>query len=723
MKKTTNFLSMVLVTACLFLSCTSKKLESGKSATTIQINAAKVISNVSPLMYGLMTEEINYSFDGGLYAELIRNRTFQSPAPVPRGFQRPRLQSASSRGVQPPQQAQRVSGQQVLPAIPAWVPRGNPQPEQPQQLSPQQLNPDAVITDQTSKYVKDLYYWNLIADGNAKASIVPDSIPQEGTALVKSLRLDVKVADNSNRAGFSNEGYWGIPVKPNTSYKASFYAKSSPGSNGPVKVAIESIDGKTIYASGTVESISGEWKKYSLSLNTADIKETADACFSVTTTSPGTIWFSLVSLFPPTYKDRPNGNRADMMTLMSKMKPAFLRFPGGNYLEGDGPDTRFNWKKMIGPVEARPTHYNASWGYHSSDGLGLLEFMYWCEDLGMEPIVAVFAGLYLGRRFEPETGNALRELIKEALEEVEYLTGGPNTEWGAKRIADGRKEPFKLKYIEIGNEDWFDANSYDERYTAFYKAFKAKYPELILIASATTAKSVVPDMVDLHQYMNVKNCLAEAHRYDEYDRKLPPVIIGEYATREGSPTSNFYGGICDAAYLTGLERNADIIRMTCYAPIFVNVNPGGMQWTSDLMGYNGLNCYGSPSFYVQAMFSNNIGDQLISSSITNVPIGKENGFEEIFYSVTRESTTGKLYLKVVNVSGESKLVHVAIDGMKKIASSANITRLSATKLTDTNSIDKPENIIPVLSVEKGFGTKFAYTLPAYSVNVFELKGE
>ncbi|MGA2406884.1 MAG: alpha-L-arabinofuranosidase C-terminal domain-containing protein [Bacteroidales bacterium] len=722
MKKAIIYLSMFLVMGLIFYGC-APKVKFDDAAATIQIDAAKVVSDVGPLMYGLMTEEINYSYDGGLYAELIRNRTFQSPAPVARGFQRPRLQPAAPHDVQSQQHVKPVSGQQVLPAIPDRVPRGNPQQEQRPQFPPQQLNPSAVITDTAVKYVKGLYYWNLIAEGDAKVSIAQDSIPQEGTALTKCLRLDVTAVNNSNRAGFSNEGYWGIPVKPNTRYKASFYAKSAPGFNSPVYVTIESNDRKTIYANGTVESISGEWKKYTLSLNTADLKATSDACLSITTKSPGTIWFSLVSLFPPSYKDRPNGNRADMMTLMSQMKPAFLRFPGGNYLEGNSPDTRFNWEKMIGPVEARPTHYNASWGYHSDDGMGLLEFMYWCEDLGMEPVVVVFAGLYLGGKYEPVTGEPLQVLIKEALEEVEYLTGRPDTEWGAKRIADGRREPFKLKYIEIGNEDWFDVMSYNNRYTAFYKAFKEKYPGLILIASATTVKSVIPDMVDLHQYMNVRNCLAEAHRYDEYDRKMPPVIIGEYATREVSPTSNFYGGICDAAYLTGLERNADVIKMTCYAPKFVNVNPGGMQWTSDLMGYNGLNCYGSPSFYVQAMFSKNIGNKLVSSSITNVPIGKENGFEEIFYSVTKESTTGKLYLKVVNVSGEPKLLQVAIDGMKKIASTANITRLSAAKLTETNSIDKPEKIIPVFFVEKGFGNKFVYNLPAYSVNVFELKGE
>ena len=326
------------------------------------------------------------------------------------------------------------------------------------------------------------------------------------------------------------------------------------------------------------------------------------------------MWFGFVSLFPPTYKNRVNGFRMDLMELLAGMKPEFLRFPGGNYLEGDTFATRFNWKNNIGPIEERPGHMNDAWGYWTSDGMGLLEFLGWCEDLNMEPVLAVFAGYSLrGEKVKP--GDPQFDVfVKEALEEIEYVTGDASTTWGARRAKDGHPAPFKLRYVEVGNEDFFDREkgSYDARFTVFYDAIKAKYPTLQVIDSAgakpgeaAALNSRTPDVNDDHYYRGADDMAMNANNYDSRQRggrggrggaapaPTPKVFVGEWATREGSPTPNMGAAIADAANMVGLERNADVVMMHCYAPLFVNVNPGGMQWTTDLIGYDTMTAYGS----------------------------------------------------------------------------------------------------------------------------------
>ena len=242
---------------------------------------------------------------------------------------------------------------------------------------------------------------------------------------------------------------WGIPVRPNTTYQASFYAKASDGFTGPLTVDIESNDGKTTFASATVPAVSGKWQKYSVTLKTGEVQPTAAARFVISGASKGTLNFNLVSLFPPTYKDRVNGNRVDIMQLLADMKPAFLRFPGGNYVEGNDYANRWDWPRTIGPLEERPGHMSP-WSYRSTDGMGLLEYLEWCEDLNMEPVLAVFAAYTLNGQSYP--GEYAR-FAQEAVDEIEYATGDVNTKWGAQRAKDGHPAPFKLTYVEVGNED------------------------------------------------------------------------------------------------------------------------------------------------------------------------------------------------------------------------------------------------------------------------------
>ena len=594
--------------------------DSGRLTVHVDRPGAKI----SPLMYGLMTEEINYSYDGGLYAELIQNRIFRDPPDT-------RYRGGRRRGG--------AQGNPTAALEPAPIP-----------------------------------HWSVVSHGAARASIAKDtSDPVNTTALTTSLKLTIDAAENGGRAGVANDGYWGIPVRPNTSYHASFYAKTSERFAGPLTVSIESNDGSRVLASGTVRRLAPKWKKYSVTLTTGDVAPSKENRFVLSAARPGTVWFNLVSLFPPTYKNRRNGNRVDIMEKLAEMHPAFLRFPGGNYVEGGSWQDRFNWKETVGPLEQRPGHMSP-WGYRSSDGLGLLEFLEWCEDLKMEPLLAVFAGHILGGGNTTVTGAALEPYVQEALEEIEYATGDTHTKWGAQRARDGHPRPFKLTYVEIGNEDNLSngMRDYEERFDRFDKAIKAKYPHLQTISTVPTnqggyRRTTKPDLIDDHFYMSIPDALRRAHMYDAYPRDTK-IFVGEWATRVGSPTPTHGAAVADAAFLTGLERNADLIRMSCYAPLFVNVNGtypqypggpsygGGMQWGTDLIGYDVLNSYGSPSYFAQRMFNRNRGDVVLPVEISR-------------YEESQPTARGAVGLGTWSTEAEFRDARVTQGGRELLASS------------------------------------------------------
>lgn len=660
----------------------------------LKIDAAKVNGKVSPMLYGLMTEEINYAYEGGLYAELIRNRSFKADAIVPR--------------VTP---TNYVAGEYL----------------------PVTFRPDTKPR-----------FWSVVGG----ASMVLDTNTPLNEFLNVSLKLDAFSASVAAPAGVANGGFWGIPVKPSMTYRVSFFAKAARGFTGPVTVSLESADGKTVFASAKISRITGDWKKFETTLKTKRVPASKDNVFKLTTTSPGTLWLQNVSLFPPTYKKRENGNRADIMEWMAAMKPKFLRFPGGNYLEGNAFNQRFNWKETIGPVEQRPGH-PSPWGYWSTDGLGLLEFAEWCEDLDMEPLLGVFAGYCLGRGGVIPAGPALEPYVQEALEEIEYLIGdAKTTKWGARRAKDGHPKPFKMIYVEVGNEDWFDrSGSYDGRFAQFYDAIKAKYPHLQVISSwgyeqpeAGSVKSRIPDLVDEHFYRNMEEMMAQSFRYDTYSRTNPTKIFcGEWATRVGSPTPNMSGALGDGAWMACMERNSDIVLLSCYAPLFVNVsqltgNNRSMQWPSDLIGYDALTSYGSPSYYAQQMFSTMVGDEILATDSQNIPTrewqprGRRGGnpppaqqIREVFSSVTRDSRSGIIFVKIVNTAGASQAVNIQIAGAKKIQAKGEAVVLAANALNDTNTIEQPEKVVPRTEKVDGLSRDFTRELPPYSVTVLKLK--
>lgn len=677
-------------------------VNAGAQTTVVQIDADKTVGKVSPTLYGLMTEEINYSYDGGLYGELIQNRIF---ANLPADY-------AGRRGGR--------GGAATAPSA-----------------------------DQAAA-TPPIMHWSVLQSAGARGAMAIDAKdPVNTVALKNSLRLDIASVGAGGRVGAANDGFWGIPVKPNTTYRASFYAKGSSGFSGPLAVSIESNDGNTIFAKGEVPRITSEWKQYALTLTTGDVAPSATTRFVISASSPGSVWLSLVSLFPPTYNNRPNGNRVDLMQMLVDMKPKFLRFPGGNYLEGNDLANRFNWKETIHDISLRPTH-RSPWSYRSSDGMGLLEFLEWCEDMKAQPTLAVFDGYALGGRFAA-TGDDLKPFVQEALEEIEYVSGDQSTKWGAERAKDGHPEPFALTYVEIGNED--PANGYDARFTAFFDAIKAKYPKLQIIATRAV-QSRVPDVVDEHNYMTAAVAMQQAHRFDRRARTgTPKVFMGEWATRVGAPTTNLQAGLSDAAFMTGLERNSDIVVMSCYAPLFVNVNPGGMQWPSDLIGYDAQSSYGCPSYYVQKMFSDYLGDTLPQLTMSGVPTkpytpparggrgGRGRGaaatapaaapavpvvsqpvqLEQMYSSVTRDSAKGTIYLKVVNCSETPQATEVKINGVASVGGEAKCVVLSSASNADTNSITDAKKIVPVESTIGGVSADFSHTFPGYSVTVLQIE--
>jgi alpha-N-arabinofuranosidase len=610
------------------------------------------------MLYGLMTEEINHSYDGGLYAELIRNRAFGDNS------------------------------------------------EQP-------------------------VHWSVVKDGGSDANIGLDSKNPLNDQLKASLRLTVTQATKDHSAGVANAGYWGIPVHPNTRYRSTIFAKTEAGFSGPATVSIVSDDDGSVYATGQISGLSPQWKSFELPLKTGKVSPTARAHFTLTLDRPGTVWLGFVSLFPPTWNDRPNGLRKDLMQMLVDLRPRFLRFPGGNYVEGDTIESRFDWKKTLGPIEKRPGH-PCPWGYRSTDGMGLLEFLRWCEDMNAEPVLAVYAGYSL-KGIHVNPGADLEPYVQEALEEIEYVAGDATTQWGARRAQDGHPAPFKLTYVEIGNEDWFDKSlSYDARFAQFYDAIKKRYPRLKIISTVANEQpenlrvnSRKPDMIDEHYYRATDEFLRMSPDYARsYDRSGPEIFVGEWAAHEDArikpwdagarqqpPTPTMKAAIGDAAFMAAMERNSDLIKMQCYAPLLVNVNPGARQWRPDLIGYDALSSYGSPSYYAQQMFSRNLGDEIMQVASAETAVQG---------CATRDSKTGELFIKLVNPQVIEELLKLELKGITGLVSQGSVLTLSGSP-EDTNSRGHPQNVVPVARTIRNIQPAFTQLLPPNSITVLKLK--
>ncbi len=637
---------MRLIKIVLLLFVVAPLATIAQDVATLTIDTSKVVAKVSPTLYGIMTEEINHSYDGGLYAELVSNRTFQT-----------------SRGL-------------------------------------------------------SLENWTLIQNGNARATIEVDKTTGPSTAIPHSMKLVAGVADAKANAGFYNNGFWGMAVRPSTTYQGSFYGKANDPTIGSLTIRLVNDTSGAVAASTTVPSLGNSWQRYSFTLKTAALVPSADNHLEFLVEHPGTAWFSLISLFPPTYKNESNGKRIDLMEKLADLHPAFLRFPGGNYLEGEHLNEHFEWKKTIGPLVDRPTH-PTPWTYRSSDGMGFLEFLTWCEDLHMEPLLAVFSGYSLLQE-HIAAGKDLEPYVQDALDEIEYVSGSTETHWGAERAKDGHPAPFHLAYVEVGNEEYHDpSGTYDARFAQFYKAIKQAHPEIQIVAAAPVTL-VRPDILDdndhalhTHFYRTEQQFFQDVHRYDTYDRSGPRILVGEWATREGSPTTDLGAALGDAAWMTGLERNSDIVVMASYAPLFVNVEPGGMQWPSDLIGYDALSSYGSPSYYAQVMFSTHLGDQIPDSSLNTTN-------PRFFDSVTSNSKTHVVTVKLVNASSMPQTVQIHLGGAVQVHNPAIVTTLGGNTTQETNSITEPRRIVPKVSSISNVAATFTHIVPKYSIQVIDI---
>jgi alpha-L-arabinofuranosidase len=549
--------------------------------------------------------------------------------------------------------------------------------------------------------------WSLVADNGVAATAGIDTSTPLNDQLTQSLKLEVTTIAAGQRAGMANIGYFGIPAVPGQTYKVSFFAKAT--TKAPVTVSLESTDGETVYDSATVRGIGENWRRHYATLRVArSATLSTSARFVISVGEAATVWLQVVSLFPPTYKNRPNGLRPDLVRLLEDLHPKILRFPGGNYVEGDTLATRWDWKTTIGPIWERPGHDNSAWGYWSDDGLGLLEFLQLTEDLGVTPVMAAWGGLTLDGTVIAESD--LGPYVQDAVDQIEYAIGPVTSTWGAKRAAAGHPAPFATPYVEVGNEDFLNGGttSYnDYRYPMFYDAIKAAYPQVKLIA--TTAVTSRPmDVLDEHYYSDASFFESSSTLFDDQSRSGPQIFVGEYsATADAGslPTGLLGNSIGEAAFMTGLERNSDIVHMASYAPLFANYNH--TQWDPDLIGFDQVTSFGSTSYYVQQMFASNVGKVVLP--VTASATG-------LYFSAT--AGDGRVYLKVVNPSASDVTTTLAFTG--SAAKRARVVMLNNPDPTAGNTLTDPNVVTPARSLIYGTTGSFPFTAPAYSLSVIVL---
>jgi len=517
----------------------------GQSAATmtIQVNQPGVV--VSSNLFGIFFEEINYGGEGGVYAEMVRNRAFYDP-----------------------------------------------------------VNP---------------LFWTGVTQGTAAGTMAIDSSQPLNTNQPNALKLTMTSGSGSFGAG--NSGFWGMSLKTGATYDLNFYARGSNGFSGNLGARLESADGTTNYAQSSFGGITTSWQKFSASLVSSGTDTNAQLVLSIS--NAGAVWLDVVSLFPrATFNNRTNGLRLDLGNMLASLKPSFLRFPGGNYIESDNVTNAVRWKKSIGDIAQRPGHLNDAWGYWSTDGFGAHEFFQYCEDMGMEPLYGINCGLMLGYNGGTNNTVPLSDMgpwVQDALDLLQYANGDTSTTWGAVRAANGHPAPFNLKYLEIGNEN--GGSLYDARYTLFYDAIKSNYPAVKLISpvwgSPSSPVSRPVEIRDEHYYSSPGTFIGYATKYDSYSRSGPKVFVGEYAVTSGYGTyGNLSAALGEAAFMTGMERNSDIVQLASYAPLFANVN--GIQWHPDLLYYDNSRMFGTPSYYVQKLFGQNRGDYVLPVSISAI---------------------------------------------------------------------------------------------------------
>ena len=636
-----------------------------QSSTTLDVDASKTIAEIAPTMYGIFFEDINFAADGGLYAELIKNRSFEFDSPL-MGWEQPNSDRHSYN---------KESGIAV-----------------PVKYSKQQNNHNFIRVQ-----VKDANGYKLI-----------------------------------------NKGYRGIGIHKEENYKLSFLASNTTGGITAIHFKLLDQDGKII-GSNSVNLSAGDWKKYQTEFSaTATVEK---ASLEITFSGQGEIDLDMISMFPEnTWKNRANGMRKDLVQLLADMDPGFLRFPGGCIVEGRTLAERYQWKKTVGPIADREILFNR-WNtefkhrltpdYYQSFGIGFFEYFQLAEDIGATPLPILSCGIAC----QFNTGelvpmDQLDPYVQDALDLIEFANGAVDTPWGKVRADMGHPEPFNLKYIGVGNEQW--GPDYIERYKVFNDAIKKQYPNIIIVSGSgpfpegdyfeygmEQLNALGAEIIDEHYYKSPEWFRENADRYDSYNRNGPKIFAGEYAAQSvaiASPENenNWECALSEAAFMTGLERNADVVTLTSYAPLMAHTE--AWQWTPDLIWFDNLSSYGTPNYYVQKMFANNSGSDLLQVSADGEKLIGQN---ELYASAVKEASTSEIIVKVVNTASKSQTIDFNIKGLK-IGKKADQIVLTSDDLSAVNSIENPKNIAPVtkhVSVNKGVD------LAPYSVNVFKLKIE
>lgn len=628
---------------------------------TIQMDKPGIA--VSPTLYGAFFEDINRAGDGGLYAEMIQNRSFEDN-----------------------------------PYLIAWTPLMSPTAVASFDLdktTPLNANNPTSLKIHVERLGGDRVG---IFNQGFKGILAAGKAPNTTDEWRKEFEAAQKKPAN------------GLVVKGGETYRFSIYARTA---NPPAKLAVslETQSGE-ILSGQWIPGIDGTWKKYEVTLTPK--ADNSDARLVLSVTAPGTLWVDMASLFPQeTWKNR--GLRTDLAETMADMHPGLLRFPGGSFSEGHVLADAWRWKETLGDVAQRPGNWDI-WGYRSTNGLGFHEYLQLAEDLGAEPLYVAHVGM-AEKDFVPM--DKLEPWIQDVLDAIEYANGPVTSKWGALRAKNGHPAPFNLKYVEIGNENgmgygWGGGTRADylPRYKAFYNRIKAAYPNIVCIANIHTEPDAPADMVDEHYYETPDWFFNAATQYDHYDRSKPKLYVGEYAAKKGAGNGNMIGALGEAAFLTGLERNADVVKMSSYAPLFTE--PAWQGWKPDAIVFDNTRCYGTPSYYVQKMFANNRPD--IELPVTLPPVQK-GAKQALFASAGVKKDSGDLILKVVNRGGTPETLNLDLAAARSMYRGGTRTVLSASSPTDENTFDQPTKIAPKVDKLPAFSPGSAYTFPPYSVTV------
>lgn len=649
------------------------------------VQADQITAKVDKTMYGIFFEDINMAADGGVYAELVKNRSFE-----------------------------------FLPSLMGWslvhpaagelevMNRVNERPENPHFIT---VNVGSAITGFARPY----------------GSGAPDLSKETGSQPAASL-------------GLANEGFRGMGIKTGETYNFSVIARQHAGSKVELYIELVSSDGKSI-GHAVLAPDQPDWKRYHVAFTATETVEKAHLI--VWAENSGSIDLDMISLFPEhTWKNRPGGLRADLVQKLADLKPGFLRFPGGCIVEGRDLSNRYQWKKSIGDIDRRENIINR-WNqeikgrhmvdYYQTFGLGFFEYFQTAEDIGAEPLPILNCGMAC--QFNSGELVSLDELdpfVQDALDLVEFANGSTNTKWGKLRSDLGHPLPFNLKMIGVGNEQW--GPQYIARWKIFVKALKSKYPQLRLVSSVgpapqgkefnlldSTFRNLGADILDEHYYQSPKWFLDNVTRYDKYDRKGPKIFAGEYAAQSVAPVSpdnknNWQCAMSEAAFMTGLERNAGVVTMASYAPLFAHVD--GWQWTPDLIWFDNLRSYATPDYYVQQLYSLNKGTAVIPLTLEGKPVTGQQG---AFASAVLDEGTRELIIKFINTHKESVSPVFILNGLKGKAVSARLTTLQNDRLDAVNSLDEPGTIVPVTKVVHVQGNTVKLDAKPYSVTMIRIK--